>query len=443
MKNKLAPLLIIFMVYVAFIFYESATLDHENPEYQNYIAEYRRKVDEALLKTQKQNTTALSYVPSRRAGTASNFEGPQVLLKAIKFHNEVLDKEDERLKHFDGLSAIFDPDHSHYGLPDVKISIKDVRLYQPDDERFSNFLNFKDTPKPYRTYRKTLVSDSTQKPKVLEMQLWLTEFDVTVDVRPDLDTRNSKRKEDTTITYPGFWYGLHKKRVNLEDLQAEYKDQRYGNLAFILEVIPDGAPIYVDTGKEKPAKADFAVGAIYCTKALIGNEEKVQRINTNIHSGQPVYMNHEVDFDKMNENPGIYAETITGNIDKVMNATRHDDVFIWNKPYYLKLHFTNLGTWRSGLVNQNKFHDQVTYSFLMPVFVVGRWEVIAPQELLPKWAPPAPYIRKLTLNNLLPFWAKGLFGKMVAIALVVLLIFTLMQFVAPRLGSKLKRVFFK
>lgn len=443
MNLKLFSFILILVLYVGFILYESTTQLQDNPELQQYIHEYEAKVKQELTRPENESAASLAYQPSSK-GTSGNFEGPQVLLKAIKFHNEILNKEDERLKHFDGLSAIFDPDHPYYGLPDVKISIKDVRLYKPEQGKIANLLGFDNDPKPYQIYKKEFVSDSAGKRKHFEMQLWLTEFEVTIDVRPDLDTHHAKREEEKgSLSYPGFWYGLQKKSVNLEDLEMEFKDQRYGNLAFILEVIPDKSPIYIQTTQGKTSKADFAIAAIYCSKAQIGNEEKVQRINTNVHSGQPVFLINEFDFEKMNTNVGHNPESLPANVERVLNAENPKDAFIWNKPYYMKLHFTNLGTWRTGLVNQNKFHDQVTYSFLMPVFVVGSWDVIAPQEVLPKWDPPAPYIKKFSVTTLLPFWAKGVLGKIVGLALVILLILIGIQLILPAVGVTLKKLLFK
>ena len=76
-----------------------------------------------------------------------------------------------------------------------------------------------------------------------------------------------------------------------------------------------------------------------------------------------------------------------------------------------KLFFNNLGSWRSGVFNQDQYHDQVRYSFLMPVFVVGSWNVIPPQEILPEWDPPEPYIKKISLKKLPAVLEDGRCGK--------------------------------
>lgn len=451
MKRKLffwfIPLI---LFYSGFSIYNSSSLSDtfHNPEYQRYIEEYRELSRKRMLQTLKsdkaQSDMGLEYRPTGSQGTAGNFEGPQVLLKGIKFHNEFLTEEDRRLHHIDGVSAHFDPDHRYYGLPDVKISIKDVRLYEPERGKFSKFFGLRsgESPKPYKTYKKNLVSDSLGiTEKYFEMQLWLTEFEVTIDIRPDRDipiSISDGEKENTK--YPGFWYGSREKRRRLKDLKREYRDQRYGNLSFILEVIPDHSPVYIKTGGLRASKADFAIGAIYCTRAIIGNEKDVQRINTNIHSGQLLFLNHEFDFDKMNENINGFSENMEINADKILAAKMNGSQFIWNKPYYIKLFFNNLGSWRDGVFNQNQYHDQVRYSFLMPVFVVGSWDVIAPREILPKWDPPEPYIRKLSFKNFLPFWNMGFPGKLASIIVVAGIIIMALIIVFPGLGVLIKRM---
>lgn len=379
-------------------------------------------------------------------GTTGNFEGPQVHIKGIKFHQEFLTSKDigSRLKHLDGISAHFDPDHPYYGLPDVKISIKDVRLYNPHKNAVAQFLNFKnDDPAPYKVYKKR-ITDSLGNSKNFEMQLWLTEFDVTIDVRPDKDVPIAiGREEQEATTYPGYWYGSGQSRLNLKALDGEHKDFRYGDLSFILEIIPDNSPIYVNYDNGITSKADFAIGAIYCQKAVFGNEPDVQRISANVHAGQPLFLNNSFDFEKMNRKVSGVSENMEENATRFLELKAENSSNIWNKPYYVKLFFNNLGTWRSGLFNQNQFHDQVSYSFLMPVFVVGSWDVIAPQQALSEWDPPKPFVREFSIKNLLPAWHLGWGGKFAGLLLIgiIAVIALLMIFpgLLPVLILKLKR----
>jgi hypothetical protein len=274
------------------------------------------------------------------------------------------------------------------------------------------------------------------------MQLWLTEFQVNIDIKPDKECSvNISDEEKNTISYPGYWYGSALPTVKLKELRKEYKDNRYGNLSFILEVIPDNSPIYYQSGHNTTTKADFAIAAIYCSEAAIGNEPKVQRISTNIIPGQPVFLNNQFDDKMMNENINGFSEYVETNADKIMDLKMKNSDFIWNKPYYIKLHFNNLGTWRSGLFDQNQYHDQVNYKFLMPVFVVGSWDVIAPQEILPEWNPPKPFIKKISLKNLLPFGDLGFGGKLLSSVLLIGVIFIGVILLFPGIIPILKNLF--
>lgn len=273
------------------------------------------------------------------------------------------------------------------------------------------------------------------------MQLWLTEFQVNIDINPDNECFvNITDEEKENTTYPGFWYGSTLPTVKLKDLKREYKDNRYGNLSFILEVIPDNSPIYFQSKNSTTTKADFAIAAIYCNEAKIGNEPDIQRISTNIHSGQPVFLNNKPDSDEMNKNFYGFSDNVETNAAKLLDSQLNNDGFIWNKPYYLKLYFNNLGTWRSGLFNQNEYHDQVNYKFLMPVFVVGSWDIIAPQEILPTWDPPEPYIRKFSLKSLLPFGEMGIFGKLISVIIIIGIVLIGITIIFPMLIPALIKI---
>ncbi|MEM9687168.1 MAG: hypothetical protein AAF934_09645, partial [Bacteroidota bacterium] len=196
MKRTLFFFVPLVLCYMGFAVYNSNALSDtiNNPEYQRYIDAYRKCSREGLLQRLKsheiQANSGLEYRPAASKGTTGNFEGPQVLLKGVKFHEEFLTKEDDRLMHIDGVSAHFDPDHRYYGLPDVRISIKDVRLYQPKQGILSRLPGLKSNsdPKPYKIYKKSFISDSLGVTgKYFEMQLWLTEFEVSVTIRPDRD----------------------------------------------------------------------------------------------------------------------------------------------------------------------------------------------------------------------------------------------------------------
>ncbi len=450
-KYILLSFVFLIIVYSSVIIYRQEKLSQtiSNPEYQNYIDEYKKDVakhTEALLDSQDKLTEYnLNYKSSQsNDGTTGNFEGPQVHLKALKFCNEDLNKEDSRLLHFDGVSAHFDPDHPCMGLPDVEINIQDVRLYSQEKNSVSQFLNFgsKTEPQPYKIYRKRIKSDSLGlKSKYIVMQLWLTEFQVNINIKADKECQvDITDNEKNSTVYPGYWYGSTLPFIKLKDLKKEYQESRYGNLSFILEVIPDKSPIYYKSQNGISTKADFAIAAIYCSEAKIGNEPDIQQISTNIHSGQPVFLTTSNIIDSMNlRNPNL-SEFVDNNAELLLNQTIKDKNFIWDKPYYFKLFFNNLGTWRSGIFNQNKFYDQVSYKFLMPIFVVGTWDIIAPQEVLPEWNPPKPYIKKLTLKSFLPFGDLGFGGKILSFVILLVLILLGIKLFFPSISMIIKKI---
>ena len=87
---------------------------------------------------------------------------------------------------------------------------------------------------------------------------------------------------------------------------------RYSNLSFFLEVIPNASPQFnsssraVQVGQSSSETAtlgltseglaaDFAVAAIYCNHAIIGTNEDVQRISTNVHKGKALFLKNAFD----------------------------------------------------------------------------------------------------------------------------------------------------
>jgi len=416
--------------------------DIENPAYQQYIREFEQLTKERVQKYIDENNLETSYNitygPGSADGTVSNFEGPQVHLKGIKFWHELMAGEDDRVTHFDGISAIFDPDHPYFGMPDVQINIQDVRLFNPAKGAISKYLGigFGDTSKPYRIYKKRISGDSVGvADKYMLIQLWLTEFHVTVSIKPDRESPvRISDEEKNNLSYPGYYYGSRlAKHIRLKDIKKEHKDQRYGNLSFILEIIPDNTPAYIETRDGASNRADFAIAAVYCNSIDPQSEPSYQRIKSNIFSGQPLFLNNSVIYDTMNTNVNKFSGFVDSDAEKLMKLNALKDEFIWNKPYYLKLHFENIGSWRDGVFNQNQYHDQITYQFLMPIFVVGSWDIISPQEVLPEWKPPDPYERKFTLRNLLPFWNMGLGGKIGSTLLIGLIIVTGISVLFPGL----------
>ena len=120
MNKKIVSLvfaaLVIFYFASIIINQDSLSKELDNPQYQNYISEYEsivsKKVQD-IISEEDQSNFEMNYRAKNSTGTVSNFEGPQVHLKGIKFHNEYLTSEDERLKHIDAVYAHFVPGHAY------------------------------------------------------------------------------------------------------------------------------------------------------------------------------------------------------------------------------------------------------------------------------------------------------------------------------------------
>jgi hypothetical protein len=114
---------------------------------------------------------------------------------------------------------------------------------------------------------------------------------------------------------------------------------------------------------------------------------------------------------------------------------------IWNKPFYIKIFFNNIGSWKEGwFLNWRKFDDQVTFRFLMPVFVVGSWDVIVPGEIIPKWEPPKPYYDEFTLGSLFPSWGLGFLGKLFSGGALVVVLIVILALLFPSVLSLVNAV---
>lgn len=157
------------------------------------------------------------------SSTTSNFEGPQLMIEALEFGGEVINlKKDPNfpgVEDFSITSLTFDPDHSKLGLPDLNVKISPVRLYKgpENDGKLQSVLNKikdvlpdrggPDKPKPYAVYTKDVILPDGEKQK-MAMQLWLTEFDITVgskafvaknkfikEVQKNLEKKKEKRNK--------------------------------------------------------------------------------------------------------------------------------------------------------------------------------------------------------------------------------------------------------
>ncbi|MDX2444232.1 MAG: hypothetical protein QNK30_10580 [Bacteroidales bacterium] len=74
----------------------------------------------------------------------------------------------------------------------------------------------------------------------------------------------------------------------------------------------------------------------------------------------------------------------------------------------------------------------------MPVFVLGSWDIVPPSEIIPEWDPPEPYFKEFRINNLLPKWGMGPFGRILSIFGLIVILGILLPIIFPAFSSVLK-----
>jgi hypothetical protein len=108
-----------------------------------------------------------------------------------------------------------------------------------------------------------------------------------------------------------------------------------------------------------------------------------------------------------------------------------NDVFkdgIWNRTYFLRLSSHNIGSRQKNLTKQQD--DQVTMTFLIPLLVVGKLEVLLPSEILPKWSPPEAYKTKFSFNNLFPKWGFK-YGAILSVIILLVIVLVGSTYIFP------------
>jgi hypothetical protein len=384
-------------------------------------------------------------------GTTSNFEGPQLTITSLKFFDTDFTREDgKQMIFFDGTTLNFDPDHPFFGLPNVVVKVSPVKLYEVEKSGLSELLRINkddDRQKPYRVYRKAVITrDTSGRAREIEMQLWLTEFKVTVDILPERNKPpvTPTSSEENNIQYPAAWYGGEAGKVKLRELKEEWKNNRYGNLTLILKITPDNAPWYYRTETDENAKPAIGIGAVYCESLDIQREQDENRVSPNMQKGSviflyPSYTPHTdtVNAVRFSENLQRASEHIFEN----QTGTGSDENEFWNKPFYIRIFFNNIGSWKEGFAGNRKYDDQVTYSFIMPVFVIGSWDIIPPSGIIPEWTANKPFFREFRLKNLVPAWGLGAFGRFFSIMALVVVLIMVVPGVLPVFGTIIGKLF--
>ena len=449
MKNKiLLGVISLAMIWITGIIIDFDQLANKkpNPEYQEYIANYKaeteQKYNEIIDQLDDEYKIQFNEQRSIRVDDCigSNFEGAEVKLAGIQVYDSIFRQKSKKPYYtYNCNSAKLDPDHPMFGMPDIEIAVGPVSYYVPEKTALESLikLGIDNKPKPYRTYKKRLTIDSLGiQNKFIEMQLWLTTFKVNITViadrdKPQIDPTDASLNDRI---YPGYWYKDSRKFVSMNDLEnkEEYKNHLYSDITFVLEVNPNASPWYIKTENTQTEMPDIAVGAVFCQQ-LIKHPEDENKIHLQTYKGMAAPLYH-----KAFENDNPLSDDLDKSILSVMNDLENiKNENIWNKEYFIKLYSANIGSRQKGLFGTKKFDEQVEYTFLMPLFVVGSWDIQIPAEVLPEMEAPKPYYKSLSIRNFLPKWGLS-FGKWISSSVILILIFLVILYFFP---GMLKRFF--
>jgi|GEM_PF-465116 len=455
--------IIVLLVLIGRIVIEQVYADRlvRNPEYQSYMEHYQEQVKEEVdTYSEVQHTGDFGEIGfvSEEEGTTSNFEGPQAHVQGLEFHGQIIDKNDPRMEFYDGNTINFDPDHPSYGFPNVAVRVSPVTLYEAKKDDLDKVLKIAEgddsKPSPYRTYTKIIESTYEHlNQQQIKMQLWLTEFEVTIDVIPD------RKKSSVTLTdrekkkfkYPAKWYNLPGDEIDLTRLTPEPQNNRYTDLTLVLKLIPNNAPWYFKVPGAQNVRPHMAIGAVYCEEVRIMEETDLRRVSPNTQKGSvvflhPTYMGQSGSPPTdMTPVPEDLQEAVGQMIENSLDHSHEKIQSIWDKPYYMKIHFDNIGSWQESRWwwVEREYDDQVTYKFIMPIFVMGSWDIVPPQEIIPTWEPPEPFIKHgFHLSDLLPEWGLGKMGKYISATLFSLIFVVVLLILFPALLPLIIRVFF-
>jgi len=448
MKKKLPwAIAIIAIIWITGIIIDFDDLANKkpNPEYQEYIANYKveteQKYNEIIDQLDDEYKIQFNEQKSIRIDECigSNFEGAEVKLAGIQVYDSIFRQKSKKPYYtYNCNSAKLDPDHPMFGLPDIEIAVGPVAYYEPEKTALESLikLGIDTKPKPYRTYKKRLIIDSLGiQNKFIEMQLWLTTFKVHITViadrdKPQIDPTEAALNERI---YPGYWYKDSRRFVSMNDLEykEEYKNHLYSDITFVLEVNPNASPWYIKTENTQTETPDIAVGAVFCQQ-LLKHPKDENKIHLQTYKGMAAPLYHK-GFEDDNPLSNDLDESILNVLTDLENVKNEN---IWNKEYFIKLYSANIGSRQKGLFGTKKFDEQVEYTFLMPLFVVGSWDIQIPAEILPEMVAPKPYYKSLSLKNLIPKWGLS-FGKWLSSGIILILLILILLYLSPSLLAKL------
>lgn len=414
-------------------------------EFQRAYAELKKIElrDSLIQRTVPANTFQLNntvdFSNSQDQVQISAYQGVEVHIEALRWANKWFSAvEDHGIKEVEGRndfelsSVIFDPDLPDRGYPDLFITVgpvkdfvmnnfvKDVLNYTLPQNLAHQFSR----SRPFESYYWDVShNESGLIDKKVRMDLRLLEFPLTIRVTPAPDANRTDHIENGTrhpIT-----------GENLDRLDAEYINQRYGNISLLLKITPKQENWYLasenDQGLLEPNEAPY-IGIAALENTFINfegdpKEENEQRIGALIFKGQSLALANSPSSFGITEKKSINTQTVVSTVSEDRRV--YDEVIqskgdtylnpkLFGQEKYALVHVQNIGTWRKGrgiFSDKREWADQIQLRFAIHTFVVGEWKVRRPDivdyEVLKQQANVTPSI----INRLLPDFGLNIFGK--------------------------------
>ena len=374
---------------------------------------------------------------SREGSSTIGYQGPNVEIHAIEFMSEDAIKQGEFKKSFTSVDQRylnrnaefsqyllnFDPDHNGYGLPNLKVAVSPVHLgeansdkadkststfeMQPFGESFSEIKNyigdiFKKNPILKTGPIKNMIwkGEGCDKNLSEEVSLFITRFRVAVTANPsakedfDLDIFSPEEKEK--ITFPRYWYtkldANASGKLTLDELINHFSNENeytYGHISVIFKINANSLAedfFTINSDKFKSKGVDFAIGGLYVYDyTLDENSKEEPKLHPILDKGtaRPLtYEYNELKYDRTlvskNGNLNLDIER-EGVVQEQISYTRTNCKTkkgrFWNTERYFDLRFDNIGARTTGLLGLSNRSDQITYDFVMPIYVRGNWEI--------------------------------------------------------------------
>ncbi|MEW5846169.1 MAG: hypothetical protein AB1777_07885 [Bacteroidota bacterium] len=413
--TAVAIIVLLLFMYRIIIEFDKHCSKKPNPEFKKYIELQQHQLDSMLSGMSDEGIISVSNIQLQSPSKCftSNFEGAEVLIAGLQHYDSIYGTQSRKPYYTYGCNyVLFDPDHPIYGLPDIEMKVGPVSFYQPELNGLDKLagLGVGTKPRPYKVFRKPVYDSTGKKLSVFEMQLWLTQFKVALTVVSDRD-KPQVSPDDASMKakiYPGKWYSDNRPRICINDLndKEEYKNHRYGDITFILEVNPNASPWYIKGDNQQTLRPDIAVGAVVCNE-MIKRPENENQIHVNIQKGMLAPLFFEPFESSLNP---VDLNSQAMQLAEKLNEYKR--LNIWNRKYYFRVHSKNIGARQTGILwNRRNFDEQIEFTFLLPLLVAGNWDVQLPWEVIPAMEAPQPYYKSFSIKNLLPDWGMGGFGK--------------------------------